>query len=186
MPKWKRLWLVLVLAVPCIVGSTTGLWAEERGTRVAIVEMARVLDESSAVHSIRAQGEAQRKVYAEDAQREAGRLRAIRDEINRQETLLAPDALEQRQREFSAEVTAAEQQAQAHSQILQRAMTDGENQFRHALNTVVAEVAQQNSIEIVLPVQAALFAVADVNLTDPVIERLNETFPEIALTFDEN
>ena len=37
-----------------------------------------------------------------------------------------------------------------------------------------------------LPVHEAIFAVTEFNLTDLIIERLNEAYPEIALTFDEN
>ena len=37
-----------------------------------------------------------------------------------------------------------------------------------------------------LPVHVSIYAVAESNLTDLVIERLNEAYPEIALTFDEN
>ena len=48
------------------------------------------------------------------------------------------------------------------------------------------EVATERGIELVLPVHESIFAVAEFNLTDMVIERLNEAYPEIALTFDEN
>ena len=81
---------------------------------------------------------------------------------------------------------AAEQRAKAHNQLLQRAVAQGEVRFREILGVVVAEIAETRGIEIVLPVHAALFAIPEVNLTEPVIERLNEAFPEIALTFDES
>ena len=186
MRGWTRLWLVLVLAVACAAGGAKDVWAEEHGTRVAVIEMARILGETTAVHSIRAQGEAQRNTYAQEAQRESERLRGIRDELIRQETLLAPAALEERQRAFNAEVAAADQRAKDHGQILQRAVAQGESRFREALDIVVSEVATEQGIDIVLPVHTSIFAVAEFNLTDPVIERLNEAFPEIPLTFDEN
>ena len=151
--------------------------AEEHGTRIAIIEMGRILEDATAIHSIRSQGEAQRKAYTEDAQREAERLRQFRDELIQQQTLLAPAALEERQRAFNAEVAAADQRAKAQNQILQRAVAEGEVRFREILSTVVAELADRRSIEIVLPVHLALFAIPEFNLTDPVIERLNEDFP---------
>ena len=186
MRGWRRLWLVLALAVPCALGSTAGAWAEEHGTRIAIIEMGRILQEATAVHSIRSQGEAQRRAYAEEGQREAERLRSVRDELLQQQTLLAPAAFEERQRAFNAEVATADQRAKGQNQMLQRAVAEGEVRFREALGTVVAELAETRGIEIVLPVHASLFAIAEFNLTDLVIERLNEAFPEIALTFDES
>lgn len=182
----RRLWLVFALALACTVGGNTNAWADEHGTRVAVIEMARVLGEASAIHSIRNQGEAQRKSYAAEAQREAERLRAARDELEQQSTLLAPAVLEERQRAFNAEVAAADQRAQAHGQILQRAVTEGEIRFREILGIVVEEVATERGIELVLPVHESIFAVAEFNLTGLVVERLNEAYPEIALTFDEN
>ena len=186
MRGWTRLWLVLVLAMPCATGAAEDVWAEEHGTRVAVIEMARILSEASAIHSIRVQGEAQRQTYAQEAQRETERLRGIRDELQQQATLLAPAALEERQRAFNAEVAAADQRAKAHGETLQRSVAQGEIRFREVLGIVVSEVAAERDIEIVLPVHMSIFAVAEFNLTDRVIERLNEAFPKIALTFDEN
>jgi Skp family chaperone for outer membrane proteins len=186
MPGWKRLPLALALVLACIVGGGTGGWAEEHGTRVAIIEMVRILDEASALRSIRSQGEAQRQAYVEDTQREGERLRGMQQELIRQETLLAPEALEQRRRAFNAEVAAAEQQSQARNRLLQRAVQEGEIRFRRALDTVVAEAAKRQDFELVLPVRESLFAVAEFNLTDLVLDRLNEAFPEIVLTFDGN
>ena len=186
MSKLKRLWLVLALAVPCALGGIAESRADEHGTRIAIIEMGRILEEATAIHSIRSQGETQRKVYAEAAQREADRLRVVRDEIIQQQALLAPTALEERERAFNAEVAAADQAAQAQNQNLQRAVADGEVRFREALNVVVAEVAESRGIEIVLPVHLALYAVEEFNLTELVIERLNESYPEIVLIFDQN
>ena len=186
MPGWTRLWLALVLVVSGVGGGAASVWAEEHGTRVAVIEMSRILNEASAIHSIRIQGESQRRAYAEEAQRESERLRSIRDELVQQETLLTPAVLEERQRAFNAEVAAADQRAKAHGEILQRAVAEGEIRFRDALSVVVAKVAEHLDVEIVLPVHAALFAVAEFNLTDQVIELLDEEFPEIVLTFDEN
>lgn len=186
MQGWRRLWLLFALAVACAAGGNTNAWADDHGTRVAVIEMARVLGEASAIHSIRNQGEAQRKSYAAEAQREAERLRAARDELQQQGTLLTPAVLEERQRAFNAEVAAADQRAQAHGQILQRAVTEGEIRFREILGIVVEEVATDQGIELVLPVHESIFAVSEFNLTDMVVERLNEAYPEIVLTFDEN
>ena len=186
MGTFRRLWLVLALAVPCALGGATGASADEHGTRIAVIEMGRILEEATAVHSIRNQGETQRKAYAEEAQREAERLRVIRDEIIGQQALLAPAALEEREREFNAEVTSADQRAKAQNQSLQRAVAEGEVRFREALSTVVAEVAESRGIDVVLPLHASLYATPEFNLTDTVIERLNASFPEIVLIFDES
>ena len=186
MPVWKRYALALVLAFGSIAGGGTGAWADEHGTRVAIIEMTQIIGESSAIQSIRAQGEAQRRVLAENVQRESERLRAARDELMRQQTLLSPAALEERQHAFNAEVEVADQQAKARSDTLQRAIQEGERRFRDILNVVVAEVAEGQGIDIVLPVHETLFAVAEFDLTGLVIERLNEAYPEIELTFDES
>ena len=186
MQSWRRLSLVLALAVACVVGGNASAWAEQHGTRVAVIEMARILGQAMAIHSIRAQGEAQSRTYAEEVQRESERLRGIRSELEQQAALLAPAAFEERQRAFNALVAAADERAKAQSQSLQRAVAQGETRFREVLGIVVGEVATEQGIDVVLPVHESIFAVAEFNLTDLVIGRLNEAYPEIALTFDEN
>ena len=186
MAECRRIALSLVLALAVVAGGGAGLGAQERGTRVAIIEMARILDETTALVSIQTQAEAQRAVYAAETQNEAQWLRGLQEELVRQEALLTPAALEERRRTFEAEVRAADERARARSLILQSALEDGERRFRVALHTVVAEVAERLEVEIVLPVHNSLYAVAGSDLTDRVIERLNEAFPEIALTFDES
>lgn len=186
MMEFRRIGLALALALGLVAGGSSGLWAEERGTRVAIIEMGRILGEAVAIASIQAQGEAQRRVFEQDSMREAERLRAFQEELQRQQALLTAEAMEERQRAFNAELTAADERARLRGQVLQRAVQDGEIQFRIALGTVVAEVAERHAIDIVLPVHNSIFAVAEFDLTDQVVERMNEAFPEIALSFDEN
>ena len=185
MPRLKHLGAAFALAFVCVAGGG-GVSAEEHGTRVAIIEMARIINESSAIHSIRAQGEAKRQDFQVFNQQEAERLSAVRDELERQMTLLAPAALEERQREFNAELQAADRQAKARIDGLQRAIQMGELRFREALDVVVLEVAEGHGFDLVLPVQEALFAAPEFDLTDLVIERLNEAYPEIELSFDES
>ena len=185
MRSWRRFSLALALAVASVVGSHASAWAEQHGTRVAIIEMARILGEATAIHSIRIQGEVQSRTYAEEVQRESERLRGIRDELEQQAALLAPAALEERQRAFNALVAAADERAKAQGQFLQRAVAQGEARFREVLGIAVGEVATEQGIDVVLPVHESIFAVAEFNLTDLVIGRLNEAYPEIALTFDE-
>ena len=184
MGGWKGLRCALVFAALCAAGAAGAAAQEARGPRVAIIEMSRILGEASALRSIQAQGEAQRRLYAEDAQAEAARLRDVRDELKRQETQLAPAALEERQRAFSRQVRAADQRAQERSRLLRRAVQEGEDRFRVALRQVVAEVAEERGLEVVVPVNRSLFAIAARNVTDAVIRRMNDRFSEITLRFE--
>ena len=101
----SRIWLVFALAVACGVGGNTSAWADEHGTRVAVIEMARILGEASADSLYQnSRGKRSAESYAADAQREAERLRGVRDELQQQATLLlTPAVLEERQRAFNAE-----------------------------------------------------------------------------------
>lgn len=176
-----RVALALVLAG--IFAASTTVHAQDGGTRVAIIEMNRILGEAAALRSIQAQGEAQRKTFATDAQAEAKRLREVRAELKRQETLLAPDALQERQREFNLQVRAADQKAQQQSRVLRRAVQQGETEFRDVLRSVVADIAKRRGVDVVVPVNRSLYAIAELNLTDEVLERINDELPEITLQF---
>ena len=80
MGGWRGLRFAFAFAVLCAALAGTGAAAQEaRGTHVAIIEMSRILGEAAALRSIQTQGEAQRRLYAADAQAEAARLREVRD-----------------------------------------------------------------------------------------------------------
>ena len=79
---------------------------------------------------------------------------------------------------------AADQRAQERSRLLRLAVQEGEDRFRVALQQVVAEVAEERGLAVVVPVNRSLFAIAEHNVTDEVIRRMNDTFAEITLKFE--
>ncbi len=179
-------WLALLIFASAVAwwGVGADLSAQEKGSQIAIVEMNRILAEATALRSIQVQGEEQRRIYQAEAQAEAQRLRNVRDELQRQEAVLTPAALEESRRAFDNELRAADQKAQERSRILRFAVRKGEDAFRVALQSVVAEVAVERGIDAVVPVNTSLYAVPELNLTDEVIARINEEIPEIALSFE--
>ena len=186
MGRVLRRWLALAALAACVASGSTGALAQESGSRVAIVEMNRILSEASALRSIQAQGEAQRRTYAEDAEAETRRLQQVQEEIKRQETLLSSEALAKRMEGFRNEVRAADRMTQERSRILRRAVRRGEDAFRVTLLKLIEEVANERGLDVVIPVNMSLYAAPDVNITDEIISRINDEAPQITLSFEES
>ena len=66
------------------------------------------------------------------------------------------------------------------------AVREGENKFRAVLQTIVTDVAKQRGIDVVVPVNRSIYAIAELNLTDEVLQRINGELAEISLEFKEN
>ncbi len=148
---------------------------------VAVVDIQAILTQSEAAKAIQGQLDSARRTVQEEMQAREAELREGEQDLRRQRTVLAPDAFEERMREFQGRVAEVERQVQDRMRGLDQAFSAASDQIKSKILEVVANIAQEQGVDIVLSRQHVVLAQRALDLTEPVMERLNAQLPSVTV-----
>lgn len=146
---------------------------------VAVVDFQRILRESTAAVSIRAQIEKQRAAYQQKITAQEQDLRQANEELSRQRTILSAEAFAQKRTDFDARVSDVQRQVQARKRQLEEASALGLKEVEKALAVIIADLAKTRGFNMVLARRQIMFADRALNISDEVLTRLNERLPNV-------
>ncbi|EWY42146.1 membrane protein [Skermanella stibiiresistens SB22] len=149
---------------------------------VAVVDVQLIMQESVAAKSIHKQLDAQRQTYQKEIAKQEDKLRGAEQELGRQRADLPPDAFEQKRREFEQQVAEVQRSVQTRKRVLDQAFNESMKKLHDGMLQVVAEVAGEQKASLVLAKQQVVLAEKSLDLTNPVLERLNKKMPTVAVT----
>ena len=109
-------------------------------------------------------------------------LRAAEQELGRQRSNLAPEAFEQKRREFEQQVADVQRSVQNRKRVLDQAFNESMKKLHETMLEVVAEVAGEQKASLVLAKQQVVIAEKSLDLTGSVLDRLNKKLPSVAVT----
>jgi Skp family chaperone for outer membrane proteins len=171
------------LALTLAVAPTRGATAQQLPTAmVAVVDVQLIMQESVAAKSIHKQLDAQRQTYQKEIAKQEDKLRGAEQELGRQRADLPPDAFEQKRREFEQQVAEVQRSVQTRKRVLDQAFNESMKKLHDGMLQVVAEVAGEQKASLVLAKQQVVLAEKSLDLTNPVLERLNKKMPTVAVT----
>lgn len=179
------LFLVSFLIGSTILGNSKNTYANS-DIGVAVVEVQLIMRESLAARSIHTQIEETRSIYEAEVLREETRLQELKQEIARQRSLLEPDAFTKRTRNFESQVTEHKRNVRERRRVLDKAYEGGVRQLQITLAKIIAEIARDKGVLMVLPASTILFGERSLLLTSEVLSTLNERLPAITLTIPSN
>ena len=145
--------------------------------RIAIVDYQLIQRKSTAMIDIQTQIETRRLTYQEEISAQEKELRANDQELVRQRTVLSVEAFALKRREFEAKVAQVQRQVQDRKRELDEAFQYGMNQVQLVINEIIAELSQQQNFNLVLSRQQIVFAETRLNISQAVIQLLNERLP---------
>ena len=148
---------------------------------VAIVDVQRVLQESSAASGVKDQVEARSSQFQKQIAKEENSLRkkekdlaALRETANAEEYAKAEQALRER-------FLFVERHVQARRKALDQAYNKAMQEVRGYLISIVKEAAQKQGINLVVVKQQVIWNDQVVDITDVVLSELNKRLPKIRL-----
>lgn len=175
-------WLAVVVVV---LGAATS-WPERAPraqqlpeTVAAVIDYQRILREAEAARSIREQIEARRKAYQDEISAEEQRLKEADEEFAKQRSILSPEALAEKRRDFEKEVVDVQRLVQERRRELDRASAAALNEVKEVLIEIVTEIAEERGFNLVLPSSEVLFFARKIDLTEEVLTKLDQRLPEV-------
>ena len=184
----QRIVAAAVLTLGIVAMMSTDIAAQATTpTHVAVVNYQRLMRDSIAAQNVREQIELQRQAYQGEINKREQELRETDQELVRQRAILSPDAFAQKRREFETQVAAVQRAVQTRTQELDKARAYGLQQVQKTVGLIVAELAQERGIELVLLQQGQIvFAEKALNISDEVLKRLNERLTTVEVPLNQN
>jgi len=181
--------LWLMTGMPTAVSAQTA--SSENGelnftiTQLAVIDIGDVLRQSEAVAKVRALLDEKRQ---EIQQQFAAKERELFDrekELKSQKSILSDDAYRNQVAIFQADVAEVQKQIQATRQSLDNAFREMQDQIRNIALELVTEFSTENNIDVVLNRQSALIFRNQLDISQTILEKLNERTQNARFELDE-
>lgn len=153
--------------------------ATEAGLPIAVVDVQGIMRAAKGAKAVHEQIEQRREAYQERVTSEEKRLRQAEQDLAQERAILAPDAYQQRVREFQAQVAEVQRQVQMRKRELDESFAGAMNEVRKALVSVVAEIAEERGIKLVLFKSQIVIAEKSLDVSEETLQRLDERLPTV-------
>ena len=153
---------------------------------IAVVEIQAIMRDAAAAKSIKAQIEGKRTQYLVEISSEEARLRQLEQELARQRSVLSPEAYAKRRRDFEGDVAAVQRIVVDRRRELDQAYAGGVRQLQVELSNIIAEIAAERGITLVVPEVQTLFVDKNLRISREVLQRLDDRLPDLTLEFGLN
>jgi outer membrane protein len=148
-------------------------------TVAAVIDYQRILRDATAARSIREQIESRRQIYQNEISKEEERLQQVDQEFAKQRSILSPEALADKRREFEEEVVEVQRLVQERRRALDQASAAALDQVKQALIDIVTGMAEERGFNLVLPSSEVLFFARRIDLTEEVLAALDSRLPSV-------
>jgi Skp family chaperone for outer membrane proteins len=188
MSSWLRrarsvTWFAFFLLA--IAGSASAQTGVPAAGSILVVDVERLLRDSKAAKSIQQQVEQQRGTYTKDLSKQENDIRAAREELERQRTILSEQAFAGKVQEFQQKVNELRENASNKSQVLQRGSSAAFAQVLKNVEQVVMEIASERKASLVVAKNNVVVVDPSLEITEETLRRLDKRLPAVALNTSE-
>jgi Skp family chaperone for outer membrane proteins len=149
---------------------------------IAVVDVDRIRDNSTAAKSVRDQLEKQRQTFQDEISKQENDLRNAEQDLNKQRTVLSPEAFNQRRQQFEQRVAEVQRTVQARRRQLEGAMQTSMSQVNTAVVQSVQDIATARGATLVLPKSQIILVDKAMEVTDEVLAAVNRKLPTVKVT----
>lgn len=174
-------WLVVALLCWPTAGWAAGPQTPTAELPIAVVDVQGIMRVAKASKAVQEQIEKRREAYQAQVSSEEKRLRQAEQDLSQQRAVLAPDAYQQKVREFQTQVAEVQRRVQMRKRELDETFASAMNELRGALVSVVAEIAEQRGIKLVLFKSQIVIAEKSLDVSEETLQRLNERLPSVKI-----
>lgn len=170
--------LAIAAAAICLAGAAIPASAQSL-SGVAVIDVLRLQRESAASKSIKAQIEKQFAVHQQEITKQENELRTAEQELNRQRTLISPEAFAERRRQFEQKVANLQRDVQNRKREMDKSQVAAQRIVEQSLSGIVEQLVTERKLTLVLGKNQTIYAAPEFEITDEVIKRLNAKLPSV-------
>ena len=174
----------LVVAAGLVLASTLSQAAETQAAPapplIGVVDIQRIVHESSAGKSLDAQYDKQHRLFADQVSARERDLDTREADLTRQRTVLTQDSFNAQRETLETYAARVQKNVQQQSQSEQQAFNDAFAKLVQTIREIVGIVAKEKGVAVVLPMEQTLYrGEGTIDLTQTVQDRLEDKLPAV-------
>src|ERR1700761_535345 len=148
---------------------------------IVTVDVQQILRDSLVAKDVQAQMDQRTDRYTKEVTSQENDLQKTQEELEKERTTLAPDAFNERMRDFQRRYDALDNRVQATRQALQQSYNDAMTKVENTAVQIIADIAAERKANLVVAKAAVLFEAPELDITQEVIKRLDVKLPQVQL-----
>ena len=149
--------------------------------KFAVINLQKILREAAATRTIRPQMEKLKQSYQKKFKRYETELRAANQDLQRQRTIISPEAYATRLKAFKERVNKVQREVQSVRRMLDRAGSDALGKVHRQFRQITIELAKERSIQLIVPRSGLIYVDPRYDISDEVLKRLNKELPSVTV-----
>lgn len=190
MPKpsrsYRRAAAALLLVAPWLLIHSPALGQDPDAPVFAIIDIQKVLRESTAVKALTRELEERRAKYQAELRKKEEELRKADQELARQRTILSAEAFAEKRDNLERQVATLQREVQEQKRGLDQAFAKGMAQVQGVLAKVATEIAKERDLDLILTKATVVIVKPEIEVTNEALKRLNARLPNIAASVPQN
>ena len=150
---------------------------------IIVVDVQALLQNSKSAKMVRQQIEQKRAEYAKEISHQEETLRQERDALQRQQSSLSADALNQKGREFQQKVNDLDRNVQSKRQSLERSNAEALEKIQEVMLKIITDIAKDRKANLVFQRSELVLFDQNFDVTDEVLQKLDEQLPTLTVNF---
>src|SRR5437763_5234015 len=150
---------------------------------IMVVDVQALLQNSKSAKMVRQQIEQKRAEYAKEISHQEEALRQERDSLQRQQSSLSAEALNQKGREFQQKVNDLDRNVQSKRQSLERSNAEALEKIQEVMLKIITDIAKDRKGNMVFQRSELMLFDQNYDVTDDVLRRLDEHLPTLTVNF---
>lgn len=146
---------------------------------ILIVDLQQILQDAKAAKGVQAIINQEYSAYTKEVAQQEDELQKSRTELERQRTVLAPEAFNTRARDLQQRYDALGQVVQGRRQALQQSLNEAMVTVKNAALEVIADVVKERKANLVIEKQAVVFEAEGMDVTADAIARLDKKLDSV-------
>ena len=158
--------------------------SELKPVSLAVVDFRGVLAKSEAARNIRSAVDEKRQELRKYFLEVENSLRDEQKNLSKKRSIVTAEAFEKRARKLKEKAQSAQKLAQTSNQKLKKSFDQAMDKVQKELVRIVAEVAEESGVGVVLFRSAIVIAVKKLDISKEVLMRLNKKLPDVKVRFE--
>ncbi|PCJ01198.1 MAG: hypothetical protein COB14_03905 [Alphaproteobacteria bacterium] len=176
--KFRSVRTIFAVAFTVLLMSFSHAHAE---VSIAVVDIDKVLVESSAAKSIQRQISAKRKAFLDEVKTAEEKLRADQKKLEQKRGELSKEALLKKVQDFERQRLSARNTIQEKKGKLDAMYVKAMNTLTKSIYEVCTKIAAEDKIDLIITRQNIVVGSMSLDITKAVMERLNKKLPKLSL-----